>query len=150
MKLSFQECASCDPQDSAASQGERIFPWYLGKPEPSETDALFRVKCVLVEGLGLPSQNPSFIILCAPGCCQGGGRGKGEGGSFCPLRPCQDADSLLPGFVNLKGKCQSIPCMVPTHSRSSFISLFLGDFCRKGDVFLGVLGPLGSGWSRGC
>ena len=68
VKLSLQQCVSCDPQDRAASQGERIFPWYLGKPEPSETDALFRVKCVLVEGLELPSQNPSFIILCAPEC----------------------------------------------------------------------------------
>lgn len=113
VKLSLQECMSCDPQDSPAGGGERIFPWYLGKQAPSETDALFRVKCVLLEGLELPSQDPSFIILFAPGCHQGGGRGKGEGMCFCSFRLCQDVDSLLPGFVNLKGKCKSVPCMVP-------------------------------------
>ena len=81
---------------------------------PGETRAL-RDRC-LVQGqvciggrVRIALWDPSFIILCAPGCHQGGGRGKGEGVCFCPLRPCQDADSLLSGFVNLKGKCKSIP-----------------------------------------
>lgn len=39
--------------------GREDLIWYLGKPEPSETDALFRVKFVLVEGLELPSGTPA-------------------------------------------------------------------------------------------